>query len=188
MVDLPDRLWWAYGVVRPIRLVAERIGVASNEHGHLEPFLVTPRTLLEPLFDVAALSEDDVFADIGCGDGRIVVAAARRHGCRAVGVEQSAASVAAARDRAAEAGVSDRVTIVHSDAQDADLSTVTVAMLFVPMVVARRLIPSLSDRFAPGARIVLHEQSRLPPTLPRPSQSTAIIAPEAITVAHRWQR
>lgn len=186
LIDLPKPLWWAYGAVRPIRLVAERLGFASRSHGGLEPFLVTPDALLEPLFDVAELTEEDVFADIGCGDGRIVVAAAQRHGCRALGIEQSASSVAAARNRVARAGLSDRVTIVHANAHDADLSEITAALLFVPMVVAVRLIPAMSGRLAPGAHIVLHEQSRLPADLPKPSHSVAVVARQAVTVAHHW--
>lgn len=188
MLDLPGPFWWAYGILRPVRLIAERIGILSDEHGDLEPFLVTPDVLLDPLFDVAELTPDDVFADIGCGDGRIVVAAAQRHGCRAIGIEQSARSVDAARRRVRDAGLSDRVEVVHAHASDADVSGVTAALLFVPMVVASRLVPALSDRFAPGARVVVHEQSRLPDSLPTPSRSVAIIAPEAVTVAHRWNR
>jgi len=187
MVDLPERLWWAYGLLRPFRLVAERLGLASDEHGDLEPFLVTPDALLEPLFEVAELDDTDVFADIGCGDGRIVVAAARTRGCRAIGVEQSADTAAAARERVDEAGLSDRVRIIHADAQDTDLSEATVALFFVPMAVAARLVPTILDRMAPGGRVVLHEQSELAGALAAPAVSVAIIADDAATVAHRWQ-
>ncbi len=188
LVDLPTPVWWAYGLLRPGRLVAERVGGGSKVHGDLEPFLVTPDALLEPLFDVAELTEDDVFADIGCGDGRIVVAAAQLRGCRALGIEQSAPSVSAARDRVERAALSDRVTILHADANDADLTEVTAALFFVPMTVAAQLIPVVSDRFAPHSRIVLHEQSRLSAELPQPSHSVAVIARHAVTVAHQWTR
>jgi len=188
ITDLPERLWWAYGALRPFRLVAERIGLASNEHGDLEPFLVTPDALLDPLFAVAEIEDTDVFADIGCGDGRIVVAAAERRGCRAIGIEQSAETAAAARERAETAGLSERVRIVHANAQDTDLSEATVALFFVPMDVATRLVPSVLRQLGSGGRIVLHEQSRLAPALPLPSESTAIIAGDAVTVAHRWNQ
>jgi len=188
IVDLPERLWWAYGALRPFRLLAERLGLASDEHGDLEPFLVTPDALLDPLFQVAELGESDVFADIGCGDGRIVCAAARRRGCRALGVDQSADAVGTARRRVDDARLSDRVRIVHADAQDVDLSETTAALFFVPMAVAVRLVPSVLRQMSSGGRVILHEQSDLDPTLPKPTHSTAIIAADAVTVAHRWDR
>lgn len=188
IVDLPERLWWAYGALRPFRLVAERLGLASDEHGDLEPFLVTPDALLDPLFAVAEIDDSDVFADVGCGDGRIVVAAVQQRGCRAIGIDQSAATAAAARRRVAEAELSDRIRIIHANAQDTDLSEATVALFFVPMAVATRLVPTVLQQLAPGGRIVLHEQSRLATTLPSPIDSTAIIASDAVTVAHRWDQ
>ena len=77
---------------------------------------------------------------------------------------------------------------LHADARDADLSEATVALFFVPMTVAVRLVPTVLERMAPGGRVVLHEQSRLAPTLSPPASSVAIIAPDAVTVAHRWTR
>jgi hypothetical protein len=187
-VDLPKSLWWAYGAIRPFRLVAERLGIASDEHGDLEPFLVTPDALLEPLLTVAAVDDTDVFVDIGCGDGRIVIAAARQRGCRAIGVEQSAESAAGARGQVDAAALSERVQIIRADAQDADLSEATIALFFIPMVVAARLVPTVLNKLAPGGRVVLHEQSRLAATLPSPVDSVAIIAADAVTVAHQWNR
>lgn len=188
IVDLPERLWWVYGALRPFRLVAERLGLVSDDHGDLEPFLVTPDTLLDPLFDVAELDESDVFTDVGCGDGRIVCAAARRHGCRALGVDRSAEAVATARRRVDDAGLADRVRILHADAHDVDLSDTTVALFFVPMSVAVRIVPTVLGRMSAGGRVVLHEQSELDPDLPSPTRTTAIIAADAVTVAHRWDR
>lgn len=186
IVDLPASLSWAYRLIRPLRLIAERLGLMSTDHGDLEPFLVTPDSLLDPLLDVARVGAADVFADIGCGDGRIVCAAAQRRGCRALGIEQSAESSADALRRVDELGVADRVDIIRVAAREADLSAVTVALFFVPMVVATRLIPDMLERLAPGGRVVLHEQSALAPTIPRPDDSVAIIAADAVTVAHLW--
>lgn len=186
MVDLPAPLWWAYGALRPFRLVAERLGLVSDDHGDLEPFLVTPDALLDPLFDVAGVDRSDVFADIGCGDGRIVVAAAQRRGCRAIGVEQSSQSVEVAHRHVAADRLTDRIRIIHGDAREVDLSEATVALFFVPMVVAVRIVPTVLEAMASGGRVVLHEQSRPSNDLPRPDRSVAIIADEAVTVAHRW--
>lgn len=185
-VDLPAWLWWGYSVVRPARLLAERLGLRSRDHSALEPFLVTPESLIVPLLEVACVSADDVVFDFGSGDGRFVVAAAAACGCRAIGVEQSAELCAAAVERAAEAGVSGRVRIVNDDAGAVDLSEVTVVVLFLPMVVAARVVPDLMARLPSGARIVLHEQTALAAEIPQPDTVHAVVVDDAVTVANRW--
>jgi 16S rRNA A1518/A1519 N6-dimethyltransferase RsmA/KsgA/DIM1 with predicted DNA glycosylase/AP lyase activity len=185
-VDLPESFWWVYPLIRPVRLAAERLGVRSSDHSALEPFLATPSGLIEALLDVATVGRDDVVFDFGCGDGRFVVAAALARGCRSIGVEQSPELCAAAVERAAGAEVGDRVRIVNDDAANIDLSEVTVVVLFLPMVVASRVVPDLLARLPRGARIVLHEQTALAPNLPAPDDVLAVVVDDAVTVAHRW--
>ena len=185
-VALPTWLWWGYSIVRPFRFLAERLGLRSDDHSALEPFLVTPRSLIEPLLEVASVGTDDVVFDFGSGDGRFVVAAATARGCRSVGVEQSPELCAVAVERAAAAGVADRVRIVNGDAAEIDLSEVTVVVLFLPMVVAARVVDDLRTRLRPGARIVLHEQSSLSRSITPPDAVCAVIVDDAVTVAHRW--
>lgn len=186
VVETPESLWWVYPVIRPVRLAAERLGLRSSDHSMLEPFLVTPYGLVGALLDVASVGPDDVVFDFGCGDGRFVVAAAVERGCRSLGVEQSPALCAAAVEAAVAADVADRVRIVNDDATSVDLSEVTVVVLFLPMVVASRVVPDLFARLPPGARIVLHEQTALAPSLPAPDEVLAVVVDDAVTVAHRW--
>ncbi|MGA7758622.1 MAG: class I SAM-dependent methyltransferase [Ilumatobacteraceae bacterium] len=186
VVETPESLWWVYPVIRPARLAAERLGLRSSDHSMLEPFLVTPYGLVGALLDVASVGRDDVVFDFGCGDGRFVVAAAVTRGCRSIGVEQSPELCAAAVERAAAAEVADRVRIVNDDAARVDLSEVTVVVLFLPMVVASRVVPDLLARLPQGARIVLHEQTALAPSLPAPEEVLAVVVDDAVTVAHRW--
>lgn len=185
-IELPASLWWAYPLVRLGRLTLERGGLRSRDHAALEPFLVTPRSLIDPVLEVAATGPNDVVLDFGCGDGRLLIEAVTRRGCRAIGVEQSAALAAVATEAVEAQGLSDRVRISHGDALAADLREVTVVVLFLPLVVGRRVIPVLLDRLSPGTRIVLHEQSALPSDLPTPQMSMPIITADAVTVAHRW--
>lgn len=186
VVSLPTQLWWAYSIVRPIRVLAERLGLRSADHSALEPFLVTPASLIGSLLDVASVSNDDVVFDFGSGDGRFVVGAAATRGCRSIGVEQSAELCAVAIQRAADAGVANRVRIVNGDAGEVDLAEVTVVVLFLPMAVAARVVPDLVGRLSPGARIVLHEQSSLAADVPEPDSTSVVIVGDAVTVAHRW--
>src|SRR5690606_16773747 len=86
--------------------------------------------VVEAMLDLAKLERDDVVYDLGCGDGRILVAAARR-GARGYGVDIDASRVAEARERASTAGLSERITIEQRDMFTVDLSPATVVMLFV---------------------------------------------------------
>jgi len=185
-VELPTSASWGYAVIRPLRLALERSGLRRRDHATLEPMLVTPGELLEPLLDVGCVGPDDVLVDVGCGDGRVVVGAAVSRRCRAIGVELSAAAAADAAQLARHRGVSERVEIINADVREVALDEVTVAILFVPMVLAGGLVGNLLARLPSGARVVLHEQGAPSAALPAPEASFAIVADEAMTVAHRW--
>jgi len=187
MVSLPAPLWRAYSLVRPVRLALERTGLRDRHAAGLGPFLSTPQSLIPALFALADLGPNDTLLDIGCGDGRIALAAAQTHGCRAIGIEHDAELVARGRRAAAAAGLGDRVTIDLGDARKADLSEVTVAVMFLPMDVAAELVSDLVDRLPADARLLMHEQTPFPTSIaPSPERSSAVIASDAVTVAHRW--
>jgi len=190
IVQLPGWAWWAYSVVRPVRLLAERVGLRAKHHASLGPFLATPDSLLDPLFEHVDVQSDDLLVDLGAGDGRIALAAARRRGCRAIGVEQDLDLVGTARRRLAELhdvdDVSDRVEIVHGDARTTDLTEASVVFVFLPIDVVADILDDLLRRLPSGTRVLVHEQSRLPSTL-RPDSSTLLLGDDAVTVAHVWR-
>jgi precorrin-6B methylase 2 len=112
----------------------------------------TPQELVEKMLDMAQVTPQDFVMDLGSGDGRNVIAAAKR-GARAVGVEFNPDMVALSRRKAQEAGVADRATFIEGDMFEADISKATVLALF--------LLPSNLDKLAPkfltlrpGTRIV----------------------------------
>jgi SAM-dependent methyltransferase len=185
-VDLPVWAWPAYPLVRLARLGLERLGRRSADHSALEPFLSTPTELIPLILAAVDATHDDVVADLGCGDGRVVIDAARRLGCRAIGVEQIASLVERARADVEAAGLGDRVTIVHGDADDLGLDDVTIVVLFLPISVASVLVPRVLRTSPPGTRIVLHEQSAIGERLPTPDRSVPIVGDAAMTVAHIW--
>jgi SAM-dependent methyltransferase len=185
IVELPTWAWWGYPIVRLLRLVAERAGLRARHGAGLGSFLSTPDSLLDPLVDHAAVTADDVVVDLGAGDGRLPVAAARRTGCSAIGVEHEGHLVDAARQWASTENVADRVEFVHGDARAVDLSVATVIFMFLPIDVVDDLIDLVLASVRSGARVVVHEQSRLPPTL-HPSTSTLLVGDDAVTVAHVW--
>ena len=134
-------------------------------------FVPTPHDVVARMLDLAKVTKADVVYDLGSGDGRVVVAAAKGYGCKAVGVEIDDALVAASRRRAREAGVEKLATFEHGDVFEADFTTATVVALYVTPAMSRKLVPKL-DRLkarsaGPGCRSA-------PPI---PSWSTASCSP-----------
>jgi cyclopropane fatty-acyl-phospholipid synthase-like methyltransferase len=97
-----------------------------------------------------------VVYDLGCGDGRIVIAAAKEFGARGVGIEIDPAPLRMALYRARRDGVEDRVRFVRGDLFEADIGEATVVTLFLFETLNRRLLPKLLRELAPGTRIVAH--------------------------------
>jgi precorrin-6B methylase 2 len=122
------------------------------------PFVTTPQEVVDAMLELAEVREDDVVYDLGCGDGRIVVTAAKKYGCKAVGVDIDPQCVREARDNVARHGVEHLVTVRQGDIFRLDLSGATVVTLFLLPDVNVRLIPQL-ERLPPGARIVSHQFS-----------------------------
>jgi SAM-dependent methyltransferase len=114
----------------------------------------TPPQLVEKMLDLAKVTSADFVIDLGSGDGRNVIAAARR-GARALGVEFNADMVALAERLAAEAGVSGKATFVQGDMFEADISSATVLALFLLPRNLEQLKPKMLT-MKPGARIVLN--------------------------------
>ena len=118
--------------------------------------LPTPAPVVVEMLRLAGVSRADVVYDLGSGDGRIPIAAAREHGARGIGIELDARLVELARCNARQAGVADRVDFHQQDLFAADLREATVVTLFLLPEVNRRLKAKLLAELKPGARIVSH--------------------------------
>lgn len=116
----------------------------------------TPERMIRRMLQLADVTKDDVVIDLGAGDGRIPIHAAKHFGARAVGVELEANLVRLARATAAAQGVSDLATFVEQDLYEADLSRATVIALYISPAVMTRLTPRLFA-LKPGTRIVSHQ-------------------------------
>jgi SAM-dependent methyltransferase len=108
------------------------------------------------LLKLAGTGPNDVVYDLGCGDGRIVIAAAKDFGARGVGIEIDPVPLRMAVYQARRAGVEDRVRFVRGDLFEADIHEATVVTLFLFETLNRRLLPKLLKELAPGTRIVAH--------------------------------
>ena len=122
----------------------------------LAPFVATPTDVVDRMLRLAAVTRRDTVYDLGSGDGRIVIAAAKTFGARGVGIEIDPVLVAQATANAQAAGVADRVSFRREDAMAADVSGATVVTLYLLSASNVRLRPRLQAQLRPGSRIVAH--------------------------------
>ena len=120
-------------------------------------FIATPEGVSLEMLRMASVTDRDVVYDLGSGDGRVVVAAARDFGARSVGVEIDPELVKSSRDHAYGAGVAERATFLWQDLFVTDLHDATVVTLYLRDDVNLRLRPKLLRELAPGSRIVSHD-------------------------------
>jgi len=120
------------------------------------PFVATPPDVVDRMLLLARVSTDDVVYDLGCGDGRIVIAAARTYGARGVGVDIDPVRIDEARRNARLAGVEHLVRFRVQDALETDVSEATVVALYLVSALNVKLRPNLTAQLRPGARIVSH--------------------------------
>lgn len=182
-VTVPATLWPLYHLVHLVRLPLRVLG-RRHRPSDLGPFLGTPAALIPRLLAFADVGSDDLLVDLGCGDGRVLVEAARTIGCRCRGVETDSDLVEAARRRAADEGVAGRVEIVLGDAATADVSDAQIVFLFLPIGTVAEILPALLDSLSPGARIVAHEVHAHPELVA--DREEILTAGHAITTARRW--
>lgn len=121
-------------------------------------FVPTPHVIVAKMLEAAYLREDDVLYDLGCGDGRLVIEAARQYGARAIGFDLDPVRIAEARANVRDAGVGDRVTIERQDLFTVDVRPASVVTLYLLPDLNLRLVPQLA-RLAPGSRIISHDFS-----------------------------
>lgn len=114
----------------------------------------TPMPTVRAMLKLAAVGPEDIVYDLGSGDGRIPIAAAKEFGARGVGIEIDPALAAKAQANAAAAGVADRVEFRVANMYDADVSRATVVTLFLHPQPNLKLRPKLQTQLRPGARVV----------------------------------
>lgn len=135
-------------------------GAAQPFKGTKQPdvrYVPSPDSVVDAMLELAHVTAGDIVYDLGSGDGRIPIAAARRYGAFGVGVELDAKLNRAAADNAKKAGVTDRVRFFTQDLFEADISEATVVVLFLLPRVNQQLIPKLRRDLRPGTRIVSHQ-------------------------------
>ena len=119
------------------------------------PFVPTPHDVVEKMLELASVTKKDLVYDLGCGDGRIVVAAAKKYGCRAVGFDIDPRRIKESAENVAKNKIGHLVKIEERNIFDVDLSRANVVTMYLLPDVNKKLIPQLR-KLEPGSRIVSH--------------------------------
>ena len=122
----------------------------------LAPFVTTPILVVEKMLELAKLDKDDVLYDLGCGDGRIVITAAKKYGVRGVGIDLSAERIKESRTNAKKAGVENLVEFRREDVTKSDISQATVVTLYLLTESNELLRPILEKQLKPGTVVISH--------------------------------
>ncbi len=119
-------------------------------------FVPTPQEVVEAMLKMAQVGPNDVLYDLGSGDGRIPITAAKTYGIRAVGIDIDPQRVREANEAARVAGVADKVRFLNQDLFTTDIREATVVTLYLLPSLNLRLIPKLNSELRVGARVVSH--------------------------------
>jgi SAM-dependent methyltransferase len=120
-------------------------------------FVPTPEEVVQQMLKTAKVHKGDIVYDLGCGDGRTVIAAARDFGARGVGIDINPVRIKESLDNAKAAGVTDRVVFRNEDLFEADIKEATVVTLYLLPTLNVKLRPKLWKDLKPGTRIVSHD-------------------------------
>ncbi|MEJ7605357.1 MAG: class I SAM-dependent methyltransferase [Bryobacteraceae bacterium] len=120
------------------------------------PYVPTPQNVVEAMLKLAEVKKGDILYDLGSGDGRFVVTAAKEYGIKATGYDINPERIAEANENAKKEGVTDKVKFVNGDLFEADFKDATVVTLYLLPSINLKLRPKLWKELKPGTRIVSH--------------------------------
>lgn len=146
-VVLAQAVWPAEG------MLAQETGFESKK---IVPFVPTPQEVVEGMLELAQVKKGDVVYDLGSGDGRIVVTAAKKYGARAVGFEIDPDLIKQSREAVRKEGLEHLAEIREQDILTVDLSGATVVTMYLLPDVNMRLRPNVLSQLKPGSRVVSH--------------------------------
>lgn len=150
------RMLWKLVLCVGAVLTTGLLSVVAQERKPDVHYVPTPEEVVEKMLELANVGKDDVVYDLGCGDGRIVITAAKKYGARGVGVDIDPQRIKESNENAQKAGVTDRVKFLQQDLFEMDFSEATVVTLYLLPALNLKLRPKLLRELKPGTRIVSH--------------------------------
>jgi SAM-dependent methyltransferase len=149
----------AAGVASPITLRGINMVQAQESANPREldvPYVPTPQTIVDKMLELAAVKADDTVIDLGSGDGRIPITAAKRFGARAIGIDLNPIRVEEAQANAKKSGVENKVQFKEQNLFETDISQATVLTMYLLPKVNLQLRPKIISQLKPGTRVVSH--------------------------------
>lgn len=123
------------------------------------PYVVTPTKIVKKMLKIAEINSDDVIYDLGCGDGRFVITAAKEYGIRGVGIDNDPKRIMESKENAKKEGVQNLTTFLHNDIMKADISEATLITIYMLPMINRTLKSVLQRKLKPKTRIITREFS-----------------------------
>jgi len=145
------------GVLLTLGLWAQEKSAAKNEDGKLAPYFPTPQTVVDKMLQLGELKAGERMYDLGSGDGRIVIMAARKYKADATGVELDDALYKQSAQRIKTLGLEPLARIVHGDLLQQDYSTSDLLTIYLLPVAIEKVTPIFEKQLKKGARIVAHD-------------------------------
>lgn len=149
------RIWFTGAVICLVLFGA--VDFASSARAPDVHFIATPQYVVNEMLELAGTNQNDVVYDLGCGDGRFVITAAKNYGARGVGIDIDPERIRESRVNARKAGVDNRVTFHEQDLFATDISPATIVALYLLPELNLSLRPRLFKQLKPGTRIVSHD-------------------------------
>ncbi len=184
-LSLPKHLNFLYFGLRPIRLFWKYIKKVLNPK-KLAGFLPTPIEVAEEMLTFAEIASSDVIYDLGCGDGRILITAAKKYGAKGVGIDIDPKRIQEANNSAHKENVSHLVRFIQKDAMAVDISEATILVLFLPAISVQKLKPKLDKSLKKGTYIVSHGDSYFKDWIPEKIKTT-MLADGSIHTIYLWR-
>jgi hypothetical protein len=144
-------------VVALVKSVVLDLSLVGAQEGKIVPYVPTPQEVVERMLVLAQVKKGDVVYDLGSGDGRIVVTAAKKYGVKAIGFEIDPERIKESRENIKKAGVEDLVEIRQQDIRTVDLSPATVLTMYLLPEVNLMIRPNIWKQMKPGSRVVSHD-------------------------------
>jgi SAM-dependent methyltransferase len=157
MIRVQNRLWYILisGILTGMITFLSITGYPQTRLPDVH-FEATPEDVVEAMLKMAGVTKEDVVYDLGCGDGRFVITAAKKFGARGVGVDIDPARIKESNENALKSGVAERVRFIEGDLFKTDISEATVVTLYLLNELNMQLRPKLFQELKPGTRIVSH--------------------------------
>ena len=136
---------------------AQAVTLVHAQEGKIVPYVPTPQDVVERMLELAGVKKGDVVYDLGSGDGRIVVTAAKKYGVKSIGFEIDPERIKESHENIKKAGVEKLVEIRQQDIRTVDLSAASVLTMYLLPEVNLMIRPNIWKQMKPGSRIVSHD-------------------------------